>query len=271
MIHIQTINNEKVKPIPLPKVENEKIKGFEMFPEVYSNIFLVARKKSGKTSVIWKILKSCAGKKTNVIIFSSTIHKDANIMHIIKHFKNKGNSIESYTSIKEDGEDKLKELLDRLKNEYEEESSEDEEKIKHKINLFREEEEEKDRKARKPSKLYPEYIIIFDDIGNELKNPVINQLLKTNRHYKSKVILSSQYVNDLSPESRKQIDYWILFGGHKMEKLKIIYDDADINIPFEDFINLYIDATKEKYNFLYIDTRDVTFRKNFNKLYKISE
>jgi hypothetical protein len=85
------------------------------------------------------------------------------------------------------------------------------------------------------------------------------------------VILSSQYVNDLSPESRKQIDYWILFGGHKIEKLTTIYNDADLNIPLETFLSLYNHATDEKYSFLYIDTRESKFRKDFDKSYKISE
>lgn len=69
MIQLHRINNERVKPIKIPKVEVDKIKGHCVFPEVYSNIFLVARKKSGKTSVIWKILKSCAGRDTHIVLF----------------------------------------------------------------------------------------------------------------------------------------------------------------------------------------------------------
>lgn len=72
-----------------------------VFPELYGNIFLVARKKSGKTSVIWKILKSCSNKDTNIVLFASTLHKDPNLIHIIKYFKKKGNHVEAYTSIKE--------------------------------------------------------------------------------------------------------------------------------------------------------------------------
>ena len=269
MIHIQKINNEKVKPIAIPRLEEKKIKGHCVFPEVYSNIFLVARKKSGKTFVIWKIIKSCAGPDTEIIIFASTIHKDPNWIHIVKYLKKKGNPVETYTSIK-DG-NKLENLLNRLIHEYgEEKEEEEEEKPKSKVRMLFGDEEEETEKKRKSRKIAPEYIIIFDDIGNELRNPLIDQLLKTNRHFKSKVILSSQYVNDLSPQSRKQIDYWLLFGGHKMEKLKIIYDDADLNIPFEEFIHLCEHAKAEKYNFLYIDVRDVAFRKSFDKLYKIS-
>ena len=81
------INNEKVKPIPVPVVDKTKVKGYCIFPEVYSNIFLVARKKSGKTSVIWKILRSCSGRDTKIIIFASTLYKDPNLLHIVKYFR----------------------------------------------------------------------------------------------------------------------------------------------------------------------------------------
>ena len=39
-------------------------------------------------------------------------------------------------------------------------------------------EELKERKARKPKRLAPEYVFIFDDLGNDLRHPSITQLLK---------------------------------------------------------------------------------------------
>lgn len=130
--------------------------------------------------------------------------------------------------------------------------------------------DEGEPKKRKSSKIAPDYIIVFDDLGNELRNPLVNQLLKTNRHYKAKVILSSQYVNNLSPESRNQIDYWILFGGHKEDKLEVIYNDSDIYIPFNLFMKLYGHATDKKYGFLYVDKNEGIFREGFDMQYKIS-
>ena len=271
MIQLKQINSEKVRPIPVQKIDNSKIKGCALFPEIYSNIFLVARKKSGKTSVIWKILKSCAGRDTKIIIFASTLYKDPNLIHIVNYFENKGNEVETYTSLKDDeGNNILSEVLDRLKLEDIDEQNEDDQSIKF-VPIDFGDDERKEKSRRKEKFISPEYIIVFDDLGNELRNPYVNQLLKTNRHYKSKVIISSQHVTDISPESRKQIDFWILFGGHKEEKLKTIYDDADINIPFELFVKLYENATKQKYSFLYVDSRDVTFRKGFNYLYNFSQ
>src|SRR5690606_31578406 len=124
--------------------------------------------------------------------------------------------------------------------------------------------DEEEEKEKKPKKHCPKHIFIFDDIGNELKLPSIAQLLKTNRHLKSKAIISSQYLNDLSVKGRKNIDYWLLFKGHTLEKLEIIYKDADLSIPFEDFVEMYETATEKQYNFFYIDCRDDEFRINFN-------
>ena len=123
---------------------------------------------------------------------------------------------------------------------------------------------ENEERKKKPKKICPKHIFVFDDIGNELKLPSISHLLKINRHLKSKVIISSQYLNDLSVQGRKNIDYWILFKGQSLEKLEIIYKDADINIPFEKFVELYETATQEPYSFFYIDCREDEFRINFN-------
>ncbi len=120
------------------------------------------------------------------------------------------------------------------------------------------------RASKKPRKLAPEVIFVFDDMASQLKDPNVTQLLKTNRHYKSKVIISSQYLKDMLPEARRQIDYWIMFGGIPEEKLETIREDADLAVSQPEFSAIYHFATREKYNFLYIDATNGTFRRNFN-------
>src|SRR6185437_11733738 len=74
------------------------------------------------------------------------------------------------------------------------------------------EETDKKRKKERVSKYQaPEYIIIFDDLSSELKSRSLLSLLKFNRHFKSKLIISSQWLHDLLPESRKQIDLFLIF------------------------------------------------------------
>ncbi len=54
------------------------------------------------------------------------------------------------------------------------------------------EEKKEERKERKPKKLGSEYIFILDDLGSDLRHASITQLCKVSRHYKAKLIFSSQ-------------------------------------------------------------------------------
>ena len=62
-----------------------------------------------------------------------------------------------------------------------------------------------------------------------------------------------------------QFDIFLLFKGHSKEKLKSLYQDMSINIPFEKFYEIYTQVIKEKYNFLYVNQHTCEFRKNFNE------
>lgn len=59
---------------------------------------------------------------------------------------------------------------------------------------------EKKKKSKKSKYLAPEYMIIFDDLSSELKSRSLLSLLKFNRHFKAKLIISSQWLHDLLPE-----------------------------------------------------------------------
>ena len=112
-------------------------------------------------------------------------------------------------------------------------------------------------------------MIVFDDLSGELKSKSLLNLLKKNRHYKSKLIISSQWIHDLLPESRKQLDVFIVFKGFTKLKMMEIYKDCDSSILFDTFFNIYQQATEQPHSFLYIDSRSDTFRQNFNKQFII--
>jgi hypothetical protein len=118
-------------------------------------------------------------------------------------------------------------------------------------------------KKRGKKTALPEVIFIFDDLGALLKHPSVANLVKTNRHYRSRVLISTQYPNDLRPESLKQADYFICFRSFAEKKLMEIYRHMDISVEFEEFVRLYLEATREPFSFLYADIRDGTFRKCF--------
>lgn len=272
---IRKINDAKVKVPKLPKLDPKKVKGCDYFPEPYSNIFLVARKKSGKTSVINTIIRTCLNKCSKVYIFCSTVHKDATWKLILDYLKDRGIAVEVYTGMNEDKENVLQGILDQL-NIPEEESSEEEKPKKKKTFIkWDDSDEDKPKKEYKPKRIACENMFIFDDISTELKNPALNALMKANRHYKAKVIVSTQYPLDLLPSQRKQVDYLLAFKGHPEDKLRIIHRDCDISLPFETFEQIYKHATavpegsKDK-PFLYIDCINEKFRKSFNREYQLS-
>jgi len=269
MIRIKKISKHVVTPIDVPTVDPDKIKGYDLIPDLYCAIFLCAKKKSGKTNAIFKILKECTGKKTHLYIVSSTIYNDNNGPKIVEYFEKKGIQVTVSTSLDEANiPQKVEELTQLAKEEEEERKKNNDEKPKPKLKLsFGNEEEEK--KERKPKKIAPEYIFVFDDMSTELRDKSIATLIKKHRHFKSKIICSSQYVNDLAKDARKNIDIWILFGGHSIDKLEEVYKNGEFHIPFDLFVALYNNATKDKYNFFYADSTRGEFRKNFNQEYEI--
>lgn len=259
------INNEVVKAIRFREPDDKRpIKGGEIFPIMYSNIALVARKMSGKTCTIMKILQSCCMPgSTKIIAFVSTLHKDPAWDAIQAWCAKKGLSFMGATSLEEDGVDLLEQLTETLKaqNEAIVDTREPEGW------LSEEEEPAKEPKKPKRSKYQAQdLIIILDDLSNELKTSSLVTLLKNHRHFKCKTLVSTQYKNDILPQSYKQMDYWILFKGHARKKLEEIYYEADMAVPFETFERVYNFATEKPFSFLYYSKGSGTFRRNFDTL-----
>jgi Ni2+-binding GTPase involved in maturation of urease and hydrogenase len=87
-IELKKINNVEVKGIPLLNAKDDRpAKGANLFPFVFGNIFVVAPTNSGKTSLIYKVMKECIDSRTTVIVFSSTINNDKSWETIKKYLK----------------------------------------------------------------------------------------------------------------------------------------------------------------------------------------
>jgi hypothetical protein len=278
MIKIKQINAEYVKPVKLQTGEGEdkrEIKGANVFAELYCNCYIIARRRSGKTTVLNHIVKACCTKETTVIVFCSTVDKDRNHLSIKQYCKKAGIPYVGYTSMKNDNIDILDVLIKKFEDEAKqiEESDEDEDDEPQKgkgMVLFDESDEsEAEDKPRKCKYKAPKYLLIFDDLSNELKSPTLTKLLKNGRHWELKILVSSQYVHDLQPQSIKQMDYALIFKGEPNEKLEKIYKDLDLSIDFNVFTKIYHHATEKKFSFLFIDVRQDKFRRNFSHLYNL--
>jgi hypothetical protein len=90
------LNNIKVVPLEVPKFDITNTKGYEYFKNPYSNVFLCARKKSGKTSVIYNIIKHMINKKTKVIIFSSSYNRDPTYIKMIEDLRKNKYKVDAF-------------------------------------------------------------------------------------------------------------------------------------------------------------------------------
>jgi len=279
-IKIKQINSEYVKPVKYidgKEIDRRPIKGAALFEEIFANIIIFAKKKSGKTTTLAKIVRDCSTTDTTVMVFASTLDKDRNHLAIKQYCKRHGIPYVGYTSMKDNDIDVIEVLLQKLKDDAaaEEESESDEEEIvtnkRNQLVLFESSEYSEDEAPRRRKNKFqaPEYLIILDDLSNELKSKVLTTFCKQNRHYKCKIIISTQYCCDVLPETIKQCDYALIFKGESREKLQKIHKDLDLALEFDVFEKIYHNATAVKYSFLYISARTEEYRRNFTHKYSI--
>lgn len=261
MIKTKKINNITIKPISGGAIDPKKIRGNILFDSYLPNILLCGRRSSGKTSVIYTILKKMAYKNTKVYIFSSTVHRDASYKAIIDMLEEKGCEVETFTHIYDGKENLLKNVVEPLKNAVEKETK-NEPKTDLKVLCFGDddddEEEEKDRL------LSPKVIFVMDDLSSALRDPAVSALLKYDRHFGGMCIISGHSIMDIAPDARNQLQYALLFPKIQQDKLIELYKSMELSIPFDKFLELYLYATEKPHNFLYVDNRD-RYRKNFNE------
>jgi hypothetical protein len=272
LLMLSRVNNHTVGPIPIPK-DTRKVRAAELCEEPYANIALIAKKKSGKTSVIYHLLQHCVGKHTTVIIFCSTVNKDPGWIAIQKYLRNKHVEYEAYDDLYENNENKLREIIEVLDEEAKERINVDTkpESTHDTIMKIMGGPKDEEPKRKKEKLLAPEYIFIMDDLSHRLHDPAIVELLCRNRHYLCKTIISTQYIHQIALQCRKQIDLYMIFRGLPPEKMKEIAKDADISIPFDQFWKIYRKATEKKHSFLYLATSDQQFRRNFSDKFIIKD
>lgn len=259
-----------VKPIITNEIVSNH-RGANMFPDRYCNILILASKKSGKTTVLNHICKNSLTPKDKLVVFASTVNKDA----IYEDLFNWCNSNNIETEKHEDFKDGRRNLIREFIRESQLESiPEEETKSPFEepfplwgsdhlvftsnmggINL--------PPKPIKVEKQIKDKTMILDDMGQDLRDKSVEDLLKTSRHYKTRVIISTQWLNDLTPASVRQLDYILLFKGLPDIKISELHRKITTATPEEEFINIYKRATVNPYSFLYIDVKRGNYRNNF--------
>ena len=276
---LEKINNYQVQ---LPKVgsgKEIKWKGKNLFDVQFWNFAIIGKKKSGKTSLIYTLIKDFCTKKTIVLFFVSTFHKDNTYKVIRDYLDEKKIIYQGFTELKTDGVDNVQCFLEANKGEPESDSDSDEE-IKTSASAERAlracnfgiVEKKESKKTKK--KFEPEYILVFDDLSDELQSKTISALCKKNRHFRCKVILSTQSVKDIISRTIAQMDYVALFKHLNEESIQTIYERLEPNISFKEFLVMYKDVTSAERkdglnNYLLFDIANETFRVNLDKKIKI--
>ena len=122
------VNSKVVRAIKVPNRDTRPVRGSDVCPECYANIAILAKKNSGKTSIINKLLRECAGKngRTCVMAFVSTLEKDAQWQVIKEWCENNNIPFLGYTSMMSGKHNILEAFVKTLQNEGKSEDSDGE-------------------------------------------------------------------------------------------------------------------------------------------------
>lgn len=229
----------------------------KIFDNYFPNILISSRKNSGKSNLIYNILKNVIVPKrlNKIFFFCKTFENDQTYQAMTEKLNKYNIEFEVFDDIKciDENTGKIKNKINDVINE-----------MKEGLNF------DKD-KYNKSKYSYPLYVIVFDDISDCLRQGrIVESLVKKNRHYRCICIIAQHQIRDVAPGTRSNINYLILYKNIPLKDLECIYDTYFNNMSFERFLEIYNDAVEEPYSFLFINTdNNNDIRKNFNFKYNI--
>jgi hypothetical protein len=230
---------DKKKSHPLTILPIKKNKTSEEFPHIMRplpvppfSMCFVSPTKSGKTSIIMNLLMNpmfgyCNDVFDEIYFISPTVEIDPNLRHIK----------EDDDIIKISDEDDLKNLDTILED------------IVHSQKIKSDE----DRKH---------ILVVLDDCMPYLKtSKKLNSLNSYSRHFKISFMVSSQVYNAIPVRFRSNCSAYVLSKIFNNKDLTNIENELGCN--YFDFRKYYDEATKEKFNFLFIDNKEIELWRNF--------
>jgi predicted AAA+ superfamily ATPase len=97
-LKLQKINNTKISLPPLPK-GTKKWKGMQCLDVQYWIMSILGKRRSGKTSLVYTLLKEFATKNTICLFFCSTFYKDSSYDAIRDYLDSKNIPYMGYTEV----------------------------------------------------------------------------------------------------------------------------------------------------------------------------
>jgi hypothetical protein len=105
-------------------------------------------------------------------------------------------------------------------------------------------------------------LVVLDDMISYFSNhSVLNNLPSISRHYRISFIVLTQVYSAYPRRARLNLSHIIIFKLYNKKDLKSLEEELGSN--YENFIEHYNIATKEKYNFLYLNNTDKSVYHNF--------
>lgn len=260
MVQIKKVSNFEVKKIPIPKMDN----GSDIFGTgKFSNILIVASKKSGKTNIAVNLLKKAKKEywDTTFFIFSATISHDP----LMKKILEKATPFPDETE--ESEKRKIKKMIKLEKGDEPKKKERELWQIFHFDTL-------KDGNLAKMieyMKVAPEdeqFVVLIDDLTQELKSGKESDMLtgfyKRNRHLRAQTITSVQNLKSgVQRSARMNMDVILLLKNLPEDTLKTVYEEQGLNMGLENFIDAYKTITGQGgYDFLYVE-KPSTLKMNF--------
>lgn len=109
-------------------------------------------------------------------------------------------------------------------------------------------------------------LIVLDDMLEYFNNhSKLNTLPAISRHFKVSFIVTTQVYVGLPVRLRKNASAYMVFHLFNNKDLHALNDEVGVNFG-ENFLENYKKATEEKYNFLYINNREMELYHNFKTL-----
>lgn len=266
--------------------EDKPIRGAELISEMYpGSVALVAKTKSGKTTIINHILEHCVDDRTRVYIFCSTVEVDPSWIQIVKDLRSRKVGVftwpEMISGKRPNHVNHLDQLYQRFKMEDDyEKAQKKQKKGLHEIsrapsffggpnpvadpeNMGVKEKEEKDKE--RPDRVPKRYVILDDLSIPELHDSSVDTALKKTRHYKARVIISSQHIMHISKTAFGQLTAVLLWRGFSMDYIKSLVDGRlTVPLDYKRFYALYKEMTKEDFAFISVYQSDEQIRFKFD-------
>lgn len=122
----------------------------------------------------------------------------------------------------------------------------------------------KNQKSKSKEEREPILIVLDDCLDYLKKSKRLDSLPSYSRHYNISIIITSQVYNALPTKLRKNASAYLIARIYNYKDLQNIEEEIGAN--FHNFRENYDIATKEKYNFLFVDNREIELWHNFEKL-----